>query len=482
MCLAQTPELESFEFRPGALENWENEGFYLTSGTARGPARSWGVCSSDGGCPGGKAQISRNFRVPENVTHLRGRAYHNLPTGCTADHRLDVVLIDEGRVAVPKQVHTSGGWVAVSGLLPRWQGEPRDYAWDVSAYRGRSLKLLIRDLDDRPGCHVYATGFHLLTGAVADVPQSADEFARFMMALEEKHHLPLMARYDTKRFQAISNAPERFTKQHLRYCEVFYDQFVNHFQRKGFTLKLPAQKLALAIFCEPTGFEAYLGRQMPAGITGVYHPASNRLVLYDLAQNTALLAGRNEAMRRTEFLRPHDRARLADTIERRYKDAAKDMNLGTTMHECAHLISFNSGLLHRGGDVPVWLAEGMATYCESTDEGDWQSLGSPNPMRIDDLRRVGGDYMKLSELLHDGWLGSERVLLGYAQSWALYRMLMEQRVVSLTNYLGIVATRKAPESRLADFQQAFGSIEAFEMRYRAYLNALVAKYPPRAIR
>jgi hypothetical protein len=464
------------------MEGWQGDGFYLTRGSGDGPAASWGICSSDGGCPAHKALLTRTFKVPANVVMLRGRAFHNLGPGLTADHRLDVVLMDENRMAIPKQLLTSNGWVATAGLLPRWQGAPRDYAWDLSGQRGKTVKLIIRDQDDRPGCHVYATGFRFIASETP-VPPELDDFPRFMLALEDKHKLPVMARFDSKRFTAISNASEKFTRLHLRYCEFFYDLFVDHFRRKGFAVQPPAgQRLMIAVFCEPKGFEAYLGRRMPAGITGVYHTPSNRLVLYDLSQNAYLLASRDEALKRTEFGSPHDRLRMGDTVERRYKDAAKDLNVGTTMHECAHLLSFNSGLLRRDGDIPVWLAEGLATYCESTDEGDWQLLGSPNPMRIDDLRHVKGGYMSVTEMLRDDWLRSPRVLLGYAQSWALYRMLMEQRPQALAKYLRTVWQRNAPESRLTDFAEAFGNVEAFDRHYRTYMDGLIARHPPRAAR
>lgn len=479
LCLGQATVVESFEFAPDRMEGWQGEGYYLTCGTARGPSRTFGVCTSDADVPGKKSQLSRTFKVPDNATHLRGRAFVNLAAGCTADHRLDVVLIDENRIAVPKQTYTSNGWVAASGLLPRWQGMPRDYSWDVSNCRGQTLKLVIRDQDDRPGCHVYAAGFQLIsTGASSD-----GDFSTYMLTLQERHKLPLMDCYTSKRFVAISNASDKFTRQHLKYCEIFYDLFLNHFRSRGFNPQIPANsKLMLCMFCEPKGFEAYLGRQMPAGITGVYHTPSNRLVLYDLAQNAYLLAGRENLLKRAESLNPHDRMRITDTVERRYKDAAHDANIGTTMHECAHLLSFNSGLLKRDGDVPVWLAEGLATYCESTDEGDWQSLGSPNPLRIHDLRRAGGKYLTLQQLMRDEWLRTPAVLLGYAQSWALYHMLMQERAVSLNKYLGIIAARKAPEYRLADFRDAFGDPDAVERRYHAYLADLINRYPPRQAR
>jgi hypothetical protein len=310
-------------------------------------------------------------------------------------------------------------------------------------------------------------------------PVTLEEFPRFMLDLENKHSLTPMTRYDSKRFTAISNAREKYAKQHLRYCELFYDLFVDHFRRRGFAWQPPAQKLMICIFDSPKGFEAYLGRRMPAGITGVYHPRSNRLVLYDLAQNSHLLANRDQGLKVAELSNPHDRVRISDTVERRYKDAANDMNLSTTMHEAAHLLSFNGGLLRRDRDVPVWLAEGLATYCEATDEGDWQSLGSANPLRIDDLRRVNGQYMPLTELVRDDWLRSNRVLLGYAQSWALFRLMMQERPAQLRSYLGLIATRQVPEYRLADLHSAVGDIAGLEQRYRAYLNSLVAEHKER---
>jgi hypothetical protein len=474
--------VESFEFAPGRMDGWEGDGYYLTCGTAKGPGRTWGVCTSDAGAAGRKAQLNRSFKVEDNVTSLRGRGFINLASGCTADHRLDMVLLDENKVRVPKQLFTASGWVEATGLMPRWKGLACEYLWDLTSYRGQTLKLVIRDLDDRPGCHLYASGFHLL-GTVPTAVAADGDFASFMQQLEDKHTLLPMHDYKSKRFRAIGNASQKFSIQHLKYCEIFYDQFVNHFRARGFAVQPPADKqLMIAIFSEPKGFEAYLGRRMPPGITGVYHTLSNRLVLYDLSQNAYLLASRDEALKRVELFSPHDRMRVSDTVERRYKDAAKDANIGTTMHECAHLLSFNSGLLQRGGDVPVWLAEGLATYCESTDEGDWQSLGSPNPMRIHDLRRARGNFLSVQDLMRDNWLNSNAVLLGYAQSWALYHMLMKERPAQLNKYLQTIAARRVPEYRLADFVAAFGDVQALEQRYRSYMNDLIQRYPYRDAR
>ena len=46
----------------------------------------------------------------------------------------------------------------------------------------------------------------------------------------------------------------------------------------------------VAIFDSPQGFEVYLGQKMPVGISGMYHPGTNRLLLYDQSENRQLLA------------------------------------------------------------------------------------------------------------------------------------------------------------------------------------------------
>lgn len=320
--------------------------------------------------------------------------------------------------------------------------------------------------------------------AAADEAATRD-FARHMLALQGKHGLAPFARYDSKRFIALSNAGEDFTARRLRECEVLYDHFYRHFRRKGFALHAPDHKLMLAVFDSPAGFEAYLDRKMAAGVTGVYHPGSNRLVLYDLGRSPVLLAERARALEGGKRLGPGpQRAGYAETVERVLGEAARDAALGTTMHEVAHQLSFNSGLLNRAGDVPLWLAEGLACYCESTEGGDWQPPGSPNLMRADDLRGPVGGRGRLvplrTLLTADDWRSDGRVQVGYAQSWALFRLLMHERPRSLRRYLALIHERRTPDHRLTDFAEAFGpDLAALERRYRDYLRELAEDHPPR---
>jgi hypothetical protein len=71
--------------------------------------------------------------------------------------------------------------------------------------------------------------------------------------------------------------------------------------------------------------------------------------------------------------------------------------------------------------------------------------------------------------------------MGYAQSWALVRMLLEERTEQMRNYLADIYYRKTPDRRLDDFTRHFGTdIERLELRYGEYVHALIERHhkPP----
>lgn len=474
MLLGQTPS--NLDFGQG-LQHWEGTGFRVVALDSRKP-ETRGVSSADdkGRRKGMRRQV---FVVPAKAQVLAFQAFADTEQG-TNDGRLDVVLADENNQVLPRKVKVGASWSSSPRILPPFVGQPREYAWDVAGYGGKRMQIVLIDEDDRPGNYLYASGFAFQSGQDFE----DGDFARFMRNLETKHHLSPMARFDSKRFTAISNARDDFAIDRLKNCEIFCDQFLDHFRSRGFSVTPPSQRLMLAIFESPEGFEAYLGQKMPSGVAGVYHPPTNRLVLYDLAENRAIAAQRNAAKKAGSRIGSTlERGRFIETLERKLSDLSKDANLSTTMHEAAHQISFNCGLLNRDGDVAVWLAEGLATYCEATDQGDWTVLGTPNPMRIADLARTRGNMIPIKDLIvSDRWRETNRVLLGYAQSWALFRMLMEERRSELKAYLRTIHNRKTPDHRLADFHAAFGDLVALERRHQAYIAEMIAKHAPTGAR
>ncbi|MEI7683739.1 MAG: DUF1570 domain-containing protein [Planctomycetota bacterium] len=486
MCLlAQTNAPANFDFAKGTLAGWDGQGFAIAQAA---DGRPIGVWSADDVAVNRKGMIRIAFRVPMDARQITFQSYADVKGDNEPDQNLNVILAGPDNVPAPRQVKASNGtWSASPRILLPWLGKPRTYAWDVTLHQGKLLQIVLIDQDERPGHFLWAGDFKLISAGKANGLANATggdlldaDFGPFMLGLKEKNRLAAMNRYDSKRFTAISNASDKFTTERLQNCEVFYDLFLKHFKSKGFTVFAPPQRMMIAIFDTHEGFDAYFGERMPSGVAGVYHTATNRLVLYDYAENRGLIAYKESSLKKGDsIVNPLAKDRYAETVERKLNDLSKDANLSTTMHECAHQISFNCGLLHRNRDVPASIAEGLATYCESTDEGDWTMLGAENPMRIGTLRQARGKYIPLSELLRsEQWRQTQHVLWGYGQSWALFHYLMHRQPAELQKYFKLIEARRTPESRLADFQEAFGDLRQFETRYQAYMNEMVARTAP----
>jgi hypothetical protein len=311
------------------------------------------------------------------------------------------------------------------------------------------------------------------------------EFSRFMVNLAAEHNLPPMLRYDSRHFTALSNAEDGFSESRLRDCELMYELFYEHFSSKGFVIQEPPDKLMVALFDSQAGFEAYLGYEMDAEITGIYHLKSNRFVMYDFGQNRNYLSAKQAAERKVREIDSQlDRQRYLGAVQRQARDARSDVNVGTIMHEVAHQISFNCGLLNRKGDIPLWLAEGLACYCEATHNGAWQGIGEPNRERLlplVSLSRAHRPLIPVKTLIEsEDWLhGQDPKTAGllYSESWALFSMLMEERPHDLGTYFDLVCSRRMSERRSADFEQAFGtSWKTHDRKLQAYVQRLVQQY------
>jgi hypothetical protein len=449
----------------------------VTTGSWNGPGLACGVSSSDRERHGRSALLHRTFVVPPGAGVLYCTAAAVRARDCAPDgDSLDVALFAAGRRLISKQVRTAEGWEAVGRLQPPDRGRPREYVWNIAGLAGQTLRLALVDEDTRIGCHVWCSGFRIIP---ADVFEPRD-FSRFMVRLAHDQKLPNPTRFDSEHFTALSTADDDFTTMRLNNCEVIYDLFFQHFRRKGFGLQRPPAKLMVAMFDSPAGFDAYIGQKMPDGIVGLYHLKTNRLVVYDLGLNRAFVAAKRQAQEQGRGIGSDmDRIRYIETVNRMAREARTGANIATIMHEVAHQLSFNSGMLNRDGDVAAWLAEGLACYCESTDNGAWQGIGEPNSERLHALAGSQGHRIPLRDLItSDEWLHKDfqTVLVGYAQSWALFRMLMEERPQALRSYLALIYGRRTSDMRLADFVQAFHDFNRLEVRFDEYMNELVEEY------
>jgi hypothetical protein len=480
---AQSTAYPDLGFHPKVLARWEGEGFAVSQSDGKGTAGYW-ISSQDQNGTGHKALLQQAFIVPAEAGVIRFSAIAARREGCAPDDRLDVVLMAAGKRIVPKLVRTGAAWQRVSCLLPPKEGRPQEYIWRVGEYVGQYLRIVLIDEDDRLGCHILCSGFRIIA---AEEFETRD-FSEFMVRLARQHQLAPMLRYQSVHFMALSNAEEPFSEMRLRDCELLYTLFWDHFRRRGFRLHAPQTKLMVAIFDSPAGFNAYLGRKESSLIVGMYHPFTNRLVLYDYGQNEKYLVMKEQAEQQARhILSQPDRQRSVETVQRRAQDVRTGINISAVMHEVAHQLSFNFGLCNRDGDVPFWLAEGLACYCEATDNGSWQGIGELNPQRLLCLRTLldnKGKLLPLTELItRDDWMRAtpdgQIGLLAYAQGWALFRMLMEEQPQHVSNYLKQIYPRRIRDRRLADFQQAFGpDLVSLQRRHERYVQGMLHSQTP----
>lgn len=470
--------LTNLDLSGGTLDGWQGNGFALVP--LPGDRRQKALTSVDQEGASGKGLLYRTFTIPAGAGELLFSAAALRPVGVEAGGTLDVVLEAAGRDFLAREVRTEQRWTAAPLLQPPAADSLRSYRWDLRRHVGRRVRLAVLDQDDRPGCYLLCSGFRLRSADEVNL----DRFTADMERLRGRGSAAPVRRQESKHFLALSTAAAGFTEQRLDNCEAIHALFFAHFRTRGFTVRPPGEKLLLAIFATPGEMETYLGEPLPTHVTGVYHLPTNRMLVYDYGRNRHYLAERDRADRAVRRpLSDVDRLHRNAALGLAFRDWRDDTNISTMMHEVAHQLSFNGGLLNRHGDVPVWLSEGLATYCESTVRGSWQGPGESNPQRARTLAGpagAGGAYLPLRLLIQDDrWMhqttSSRQVVLGYAQSWALFRLLMIEYPVRLRRYLDLIRERRTRDHRLSDFVAAFGDLAKLQARYAEYLRELARR-------
>lgn len=143
--------------------------------------------------------------------------------------------------------------------------------------------------------------------------------------------------------------------------------------------------------------------------------------------------------------------------------------VATIVHEATHQIAFNSGMQKRFADNPVWLAEGLAMYCETPDlysSRSWGGIGKVNYDRWDLYREnANNDAVgTLQSLIVDDkrFKDPRTAVDAYAEAWAWTYFLMTWHNEEFVAYINELASRPmmsdaGKKGRLADFTKHFGS-------------------------
>jgi Protein of unknown function (DUF1570) len=199
-------------------------------------------------------------------------------------------------------------------------------------------------------------------------------------------------------FLAVGDAPESHQSEALTICEALGEAFLVHFRARGFNPEYPEGRLTVIALRDRNSYAALLENAPGMDVGGHYDLETNRLVIFDFRPQQEAVAGQ-----------------------------AERVNLFTLVHETAHQLSFNTGILNRQVDLPVSVSEGLATYVELWRPGVKNAIGGVNRPRIEALRQAA-DWIQIGDLLADDTAFEPKTQqLAYAESWLLVHYLLRSR-------------------------------------------------------
>lgn len=276
----------------------------------------------------------------------------------------------------------------------------------------------------------------------------------------------------TRHYVLCSNAGPAYVDWVGSLFERLQRAFLQTWKRAGWQLTEPVNPLPAIVFRTQQEYVDFATRDAGpeiADTAGYYSIRTNRIVLYDLATAD----GDGGAANRSD-------------VERRV--AAAPANVATIVHEATHQIAFNCGMHTRYADTPMWLAEGIAMYCETPDlrsGSGWRTIGRPNLNRLRRFRDFAAQR-RADDSLRSLISGEERfrdattMPDAYAESWALTDYLFRKRRDDLVAYMQQIAAKPRlrwddPETRISDFEAAFGSIADVESACQRHIRRIRAK-------
>jgi len=342
----------------------------------------------------------------------------------------------EGRVLVTAQ---DGGLLLEGRDGVLWTAQPDD--------------LVEHTCDDQP--FVPLTKDEMKARLLAELPPGFDVH-------ETAHYLIC---YDTSRAYA-------------QWCgslfERLYRAFTNTWKGKGFELSEPEFPLTAIVFASRASYIRFSQPELGAAaksIFGHFSLRTNRMVMFDLTGIEQYGSGG----------RPRGTATQINLILSQ-PDAAR--NVSTIVHEATHQIGFNCGLHARYSDCPVWFAEGIAMYCETPDlsrSRGWRGIGSVNLNRLEQFVRYFRSRPSNSLrtlIVDDKRFRDPKVSLdAYAEAWSLTYFLIRQRPKQFVGFMKTLREkgpllRDDPETRLKEFESAFGDIGQLDVDFIRYMRRL----------
>lgn len=267
----------------------------------------------------------------------------------------------------------------------------------------------------------------------------------------------------TPHYVIVTTGSEEYAEWVGKLFERLLRGFLGYWRRAGLELEEPAGPLPAIVFGTQREFAEFATRDAGpqlADKAGYFSIRTNRIALFDFAGG----ATGNEINRRA---------------------AAAPANVSTIVHEATHQIAYACGLHVRYADTPMWLAEGLAMYCETPDlhtGSGWGTIGRLSPGRLRRYRTFtdagrGDDSLVTLVSSEDRFRDAGQIVAAYDESWALTYFLIRSHRDEYVEYLRTISekprlTWNSKKERLAEFEAAFGDMGDVEQEFSAYVRRM----------
>lgn len=426
----------------------------------------------------GRTVTFRHPRFGNLYFRLDDITYYKVPaTRAIANRKLqDAVRGQDVRTCLD-----AGSWALHHGLLPQFY-EAASACWKLDR--------------ENPDVKRLAALKQKLDMPLPASPTQEEEIRKFVpvggkMQFARSKHFLLM--HDTPPTKDPKSKKTR-AEERLELLETVYESFMLKFYLEGYEIPLPKEPLKVVLFADKQDFLTFCN-SIHAELTktaGFYSRDVNIAVFFDQGTNEVyqLLDGLNTqlqaAKQRAVKVRTAgsaDLVRFADTIQLLTAVARENADIEVVSHEATHQLAANTGLMPAEAPVPLWAAEGLATYFEAPKEAAWSGIGAVNKERLEWYRALAGD----TEHCNIDFVASDRiftqagtdasVVAAYGQAWALTHFLMERHFDKLVQYYQVIAQKSSkellsPEENLKIFEEVFGDKNRLNTEWRVYMRSL----------
>jgi hypothetical protein len=408
------------------------------------------------------------------------QVYETPTTGAIASQKLQKA-VQEGSA---EACLDAGRWALHHGLLPEFYAAA-SAAWKIDPNHPtvKRLAALKRKID-APLPASPSQEQKMRDFATSRKPMTFFRSKHFLLL----HDTPLTATGTSKKTRAA---------ERLDLLEMVYESFLLKFCLEGYELDVPREQLEVVLFADRDDYLNFGTKKIEedlSHVSGFYDRRRNVAVFYDQGTNeiydtlnrmNASLQAQKERAIKDRSSNAKELVRFANTIQLLTEVARENEDIEVVSHETTHQLAGNTGLMPSEAPVPVWAAEGLATYFECPKDAAWSGIGAVNKQRLKWYRMLATldrehssiEFVVSDRVFTDAASG-EAEMAAYGQAWALTHFLMARHFDKLVKYYLLMAQKRSAgqlpaEENVEAFEQVFGKLDGgLEREWRTYMSSL----------